>query len=111
MQSLVTSSKVRSHISDIVEEVNHSIVYIYHVLKFHWIIITMANKYTPTYDTVLNTRILSAEEKNVQLEALIDIATPEWKTEDRVLKMLLLMFCRPYLLRKSLDVIFQLMSL
>ena len=44
--------------------------------------ITMANKYTPTYDTVFNTRILSNEEKNVLLEALMDIATPEWKTED-----------------------------
>ena len=42
----------------------------------------MANKYTPTYDTVLNIRILSNEEKNILLEALMDIATPEWKTED-----------------------------
>ena len=42
----------------------------------------MANKYTPTYDTVFNTRILSNEEKNVLLEALMDIATLEWKTED-----------------------------
>ena len=45
----------------------------------------MANKYTPAYDTVFNTRILSNEEKNVLLEALMDIATPEWKTEDGVL--------------------------
>ena len=55
---------------------SHSFVYINHVLKFHWIIITMANKYTLTYDTVFNTRILSSEEKNVLLEALMDIITP-----------------------------------
>ena len=113
----------------------------------------MANKYTPTYETVLNIRILSNEKKNALLEALMDIATPEWKTKDGgskdvafdilqtafvekipgcdllayviamevcrwhrelkmgVLKMLLSTFWRLYLLRKSLDVIFQLMSL
>ena len=43
----------------------------------------MVNKYTPTYDSVFkNQRILSCEEKTVLLEALMDIATPEWKTED-----------------------------
>ena len=42
----------------------------------------MANKYTPTYDTVFNSKILSNEEKDVLLEALMDIVTPEWKTED-----------------------------
>ena len=51
-------------------------------MKLHCIIISMANKCTPTYNTNLNTRILSNEEKGVLLEALMDIATLEWKTED-----------------------------
>lgn len=42
----------------------------------------MSNKYTPTYDTIFNQRILNSKEKSVLLEALMDFATPEWKTED-----------------------------